>query len=124
MAERAKKEAELGRKLTGPSRPRTRRGARRPRRANTTDPHSRIIALAREGVLQGYNAQAAATADQVVLAAEVTATTNDQPHFVPMATAVAENLTEAGHPPVSVRSSPTPGTGLPPTAPPMSAPRC
>jgi hypothetical protein len=49
------------------------------------------------GVLQGYNAQAAATADQIVLAAEVTAATNDQPHFVPLATAVTENLTEADH---------------------------
>ena len=33
-----------------------------------------------------------------MLAAEVTATTNDQPHFVPMATAVTENLESAGHP--------------------------
>ncbi|KZS64337.1 hypothetical protein A4G26_27940 [Mycobacterium kansasii] len=32
-----------------------------------------------------------------MLAAEVAATTNDQPHFVPMATAVTENLAEAGH---------------------------
>ena len=49
-----------------------------------------------KGVLQGYNAQAAATAGQVVVAAEVTATTNDQPHFVPIATAVIENLADAG----------------------------
>jgi hypothetical protein len=32
-----------------------------------------------------------------VLAAEVAATTNDQPHFVPMTTAVIDNLAEAGH---------------------------
>ena len=32
-----------------------------------------------------------------MLAAEVTATTNDQPHFVPLASAVTENLTAAGH---------------------------
>ncbi|WP_418602301.1 transposase [Mycolicibacterium sp. SCSIO 43805] len=32
-----------------------------------------------------------------MLAAEVAATTNDQPHFVPMATAVTDNLAEAGH---------------------------
>lgn len=97
MAERAKKEAESGRKLTGP--PPKKDSARRakPRRANTTDPHSRIIAHASKGVLQGYNAQAAATTGHVVVAAEVTATTNDQPHFVPMATAVTENLTDAGH---------------------------
>ena len=47
--------------------------------------------------MQGYNAQAAATTEQIVVAAEVTVTTNDQPHFVPMATAVNENLTDAGH---------------------------
>jgi transposase len=96
MAERAAKEAETGRKTTGPkpSADAARRAA--PRRANTTDPHSRIIAHASKGVLQGYNAQAAATVDQIVVAAEVTATTNDQPHFVPIATAVIENLTDAG----------------------------
>ena len=97
MAERAQKEASLGRKLTGPKPSRNTARRAKPRRANTTDPHSRIIAQANKGVLQGYNAQAAATADQIVLAAEVTATSNDQPHFVPMATAVNENLTDAGH---------------------------
>jgi len=48
-------------------------------------------------VVQGYNAQAAATADQIVLAAEVSATTNDQTQFVPMATTVNRNLTDTGH---------------------------
>jgi transposase len=97
IAERAKKEAELGRKLTGPKPSDSAARRSRPRRANSTDPHSRIIAQASKGVVQGYNAQAAATTDQIVLAAEVTVTTNDQPHFVPMATAVTENLTDAGH---------------------------
>ena len=97
VAERAKKEAETGRKLTGPKpSPETARRAK-PRRANTTDPHSRVIASGSKGALQGYNAQAAATCEQIVLAAEVTVTTNDQPHFVPMATAVNENLALAGH---------------------------
>lgn len=96
IAERAAKEVATGRKLTGP--PPSQETARRakPRRANTTDPHSRIIANASKGVLQGYNAQAAATAGQIVVAAEVTATTNDQPHLVPVATAVVENLADAG----------------------------
>jgi transposase len=97
VAERAEKEASLGRKLTGPQPSATAARRAQPRRANTTDPHSRIIAHASRGVLQGYNAQTAATADQIVVAAEVTVTTNDQPHFVPMATAVTENLTEAGY---------------------------
>lgn len=97
MAERAKKEEALGRKLTGPAPKKDAARRSRPRRANTTDPHSRIIAAASKGVIQGYNAQAAATTAQIVLAAEVTVTTNDQPHFVPMATAVKENLTDADH---------------------------
>lgn len=101
VAERAKKEAEqlaaTGRKLTGPVPKQDTARRAKPRRANTTDPHSRIIAQANKGVMQGYNAQAAATTGQVVLAAEVTVTSNDQPHFVPMATAVAENLADAGH---------------------------
>lgn len=96
MAERAAKEAATGRKTTGPkpSQHNARRAA--PRRANTTDPHSRIIPTNTRGVMQGYNAQAAATENQIVVAAEVTATTNDQPHFIAMANAVIENLTDAG----------------------------
>ena len=97
MAERAKKEAALGHKLRGPQPKKDAARRSKPRRSNTTDPHSRIIAQANKGVLQGYNAQAAATAEQIVVAAEATATSNDQPHFVPMAAAVTENLTDAGH---------------------------
>lgn len=97
IAERARKEDESGRKLTGPK-PNAETARRaRPRRANTTDPHSRIIPQASKGVLQGYNAQAAATTGHIVLAAEVTDTTNDQPHFVPMTAAVIGNLADAGH---------------------------
>jgi transposase len=96
MAERAAKEAVTGRKLTGPKPSAESARRARPRKANTTDPHSRILAHASKGVIQGYNAQAAATAAQIVVAAEVTVTANDQPHFVPMATAVAENLADAG----------------------------
>lgn len=97
MAERTRKEAASGRGLTGPKPKADTVRRATPRRANTTDPHSRIIAQASKGVLQGYNAQAAATPEHVVLAAEVTVTSNDQPHFVPMATAVVENLADAGH---------------------------
>jgi transposase len=97
MTERAVKEAALGRKLTGPRPTQNKTRPTRSRRANTTDPHSRIIPTGGRGVLQGYNAQAAATADQIVVAAEVRATTNDQTQFVPMATAAAVNLADAGH---------------------------
>jgi hypothetical protein len=97
MAERERKEAATGRKSTGPK-PNAETARRaKPRRANTTDPHSRILANKSKGVVQGYNAQAAATTGQIVVAAEVSTTANDQPHFVPIAAAVTENLAEAGH---------------------------
>ena len=79
MVERAKKEAERRRKLTGPKPSADTARRAKPRRANTTDPHSRIIATGSRGVLQGYNAQAAATGDQIVLAAEVTVTPTISP---------------------------------------------
>jgi transposase len=98
MAERAAREAATGRKLPGPQ-PRTDPAPGvQARRVNTTDPHCRVVPRGAHGVVQGYNAQAAATAGQIVVAAEVTATSNDQPHFVPMATAASENLVAAGHP--------------------------
>lgn len=96
MAERAAKEAAQGGKLTGPK-PLPQPARRRlPRRANTTDPHSRVMATGSKGAFQGYNAQAAVSGEQIVVAAEVTATTNDQTNFVPMARAATENLAEAG----------------------------
>ncbi|WP_416188399.1 transposase [Mycobacterium intracellulare] len=97
MAERARKEDQLGRTLSGPKPSAESARRARPRRANTTDPHSRIIPHASKGVLQGYNAQAAATTGHIVVAAEVSDTTNDQPHFVPMTAAVTDNLAAAGH---------------------------
>ena len=69
-----------------------------------------MIAHASKGVLQGYNAQAAATASQIVVVAEVTATTNDQPHFVPIATAVIENSPTPAPPQRLARWLPTRAT--------------
>jgi len=97
MRERAEREAASGRRLTGPEPKADPARPRGPRRANTTDPHSRVIPTGGRGVLQGYNAQAAATPEQIVVAAEVTATTNDQTNFAPMAAAAAENPAAAGH---------------------------
>jgi len=97
MAERAAKEAASGRQLTGPQPSAHKARPAAARRADTTDPHSRVIPQAGRGVMQGCNAQAAATAGQVVVAAEVSVTTNDQTQFLPMAAAVAGNLARAGH---------------------------
>ena len=41
-----------------------------PGEINTTDPDSRMV-KGQRGFLQGYNAQAAATAEQIVIAAEI-----------------------------------------------------
>ncbi|HXN59887.1 MAG TPA: hypothetical protein VN886_05490 [Acidimicrobiales bacterium] len=96
MAERAAKEEALGHKLTGPKPTATPTRPRGVRKANITDPDSRIMATFNKR-LQGYNAQAAASADQVIVAAEVHNVTNDQASFVPMAKAANENLAAAGH---------------------------
>lgn len=101
MAQRKVKEAAqvaaTGRRISGP--PPKENPARKTtaRRANTTDPHSRVIGYGSKGVMQGYNAQAAATVEQIVLAAEVVTSTNDQPSFVPMTAGVTCNLGFAGY---------------------------
>jgi hypothetical protein len=51
--------------------------------ANTTDPQSRIMPT-RKGFLQGYNAQIAVSADQLIVAVSLGQSTNDQARFVPM----------------------------------------
>ena len=96
MQQRAAKEAATGRKVRGPKPKAQPARTVSARRANVTDPDSRIIATGTRGALQGYNAQAAATAGQVIVAAEVSATTNDQPHFLPMVQSVKDNLAAAG----------------------------
>jgi transposase len=51
--------------------------------ANVSDPQSRLMPT-RRGFLQGYNAQLAVTADQIIVAVQVGQSTNDQAAFVPM----------------------------------------
>jgi len=99
QADRAAKEAELGRKLPG-RKPtlRSRRG--KDRHINTTDPDSRML-RARNRFVQGYNAQAAVSEDHIIVAAEVTNAANDTTMFAPMVTAAEANLAD-GHHPVSV----------------------
>lgn len=52
-------------------------------KANVTDPDSRIM-KSRKGYLQGYNAQAMVTADQIILAPDVTNQANDVHQLAPM----------------------------------------
>lgn len=95
MARRAEIEARTGRPIRG-RRPTPDSAAHRPRRqANTTDPDSRLLKT-REGYVQGFNAQAIATVDQWVVAAEATNRVHDAEAFVPMITAAKKNLRRAG----------------------------
>ena len=67
----------------------------KPAKANVTDPESRIMKT-RQGYVQGYNAQAAVTEDQIIIAAEVTQEENDVRQLHPMIEKAAETLESAG----------------------------
>lgn len=68
---------------------------KRDAKANVTDPDSRIMKT-RNGYVQGYNAQAVATEDQVIVAAEVTQEANDVKQLSPMLQSCIKNLSEIG----------------------------
>jgi Transposase DDE domain len=63
--------------------------------ANTTDPDSRFLHT-RNGSVQGYNAQAVTTLEQVIVAAELTGEANDVHQLDPMLAATATTLAAAG----------------------------
>jgi transposase len=72
--------------------------ARKPHRrgeavANTSDPASRLMPT-RRGFLQGYNAQVAVTADQLIAAVQLGQSPNDQAGFVPMMRAVEQTAAQ------------------------------
>jgi transposase len=66
-----------------------------PGKINTTDPDSRNVKTPR-GWVQGYNAQAAATERQIVIAAELTNSSADFGQIEPMVDAVRRELQAAG----------------------------
>jgi transposase len=95
LARRAEIEAATGRRLAG-RKPKPDAQHRRPRQlANVTDPDSRLMRVP-GGFVQGYNAQAVATVDQVIVAAEVTNDGSDDAQFVLMVAATKANLRAAG----------------------------
>jgi hypothetical protein len=63
--------------------------------ANVTDPDSRLLHT-RKGRVQGYNAQAVTTVEQVIVAAELTQDANDFQQLEPMLTATTATLAAAG----------------------------
>jgi transposase len=91
--ERAATEQATGRKLVGrqPSAESWERRHHGRRHVNVTDPESRLQKVP-GGFVQGYNAQAVATADQFIVAAEVTNEVNDAPQFQPMLASAKVNL--------------------------------
>lgn len=60
---------------------------------NVSDPHSRLMPT-RRGFLQGYNAQLAVTADQIIIAVRLGQSTNDQAAFVPMMRAAQQTAAQ------------------------------
>ncbi|HWK26144.1 MAG TPA: transposase [Solirubrobacter sp.] len=65
---------------------------------NTTDPNSRKVIRAGKAPVQGYNAQAVATAGQIILAADLTQQGNDSGQLEPMIGAALDQLSRAGVP--------------------------
>jgi hypothetical protein len=63
--------------------------------ANATDPDSRFLHT-RNATVQGYNAQAVTTLEQVIVAAELTGEANDVHQLKPMLKATATTLAAAG----------------------------
>jgi transposase len=63
--------------------------------ANVTDPDSRFMRT-RPGSVQGYNAQAVTTLEQVIVAAELTQQANDLQQLAPMLAATTTTLAAAG----------------------------
>lgn len=97
QAARKAREAELGHKLGGRLADPTTKWASpaRTRKINVTDPDSRTIKDGRR-FIQGYNAQAAVTEDQIVVAAEVTNAARDSVIFATMVAATERNLKDNG----------------------------
>ena len=62
-------------------------------KVNVTDPESRIQKTSK-GYVQGYNAQAVATEDQVIVACDVVNEANDFHQFQPMVEQAEQNLSE------------------------------
>ena len=59
----------------------------------------------RSGYVQGYNAQAAVTENQIIVAAEVTQECNDVGQLLPLLAKIAENLKAAGASPDAMKAA-------------------
>jgi hypothetical protein len=101
LERRAAHEAKTGRRP--PGRPPAERESpdTPPGRRNVTDPDSRSVKTPR-GFIQGYNAHAVATADQIIIATEVTNRSADGGMLAPMIASARAQLTAVGaEPPIT-----------------------
>jgi transposase len=96
VAERAQQEQASGKKIVGrkPKERSEKVGYKEPK-ANTSDPESRTM-MRRGKALQGYNAQAVADENQVIVAAEVFNKASDDNLLLPMLDVLAAQLAQAG----------------------------
>lgn len=95
LQDREKEEKASGRKKPGPKPKDPEDAVRHERKANATDPDSRIMKT-RQGYAQGYNGQAVVSKDQIILGAEVTQEENDLYQLEPMIHETQESLDGAG----------------------------
>ncbi len=63
---------------------------------NMTDPDSRVMCTKGQPTIQGYNAQAAVTENQIIVAAEITTASSDFGHLEPVFEAALRDLERAG----------------------------
>jgi transposase len=96
VAELAAAARAKGKQPRAPIKPRRRDEAPKPQAtANITDPDSRLV-HSRNGWVQGYNAQAVTTCQQVIVAAELSQHTSDLQQLQPMLAATTATLAAAG----------------------------
>ena len=87
----------LGRRLRKYNRPNPYRPPLVPEgRINVTDPDSRVMRTKGQPTIQGYNAQAVVTEQQIIIAAEITTESPDFGHLEPMVRAAVRELEQAG----------------------------
>jgi transposase len=95
IRDRKEEEKESGRKKPGPKPKDPEEAVQHDRKANATDPASRIMKT-RLGYVQGYNGQAVVSKDQIILGAEVTQDENDLHQLEPMLQETKDSIEEAG----------------------------
>jgi len=95
IAQREEKERESGEKLRGRKPLEPDEVVDEEAKANITDPESRIMKT-RQGHVQGYNAQAVVTKEQIIVACRVTQEENDTQQLKPMMELLRKNLVEIG----------------------------